>query len=388
MTGALLYQWSTAAQLVSVLMIALFYAALARSLRRAEVVWWARGWWYNFGALALAFTYWFVTPPRPVAIVIRSLYVGGKIAFVLLLIQGAWAMREPGGSWLPRRTLNVLVGASVVIAAGLLSNINLIGIVVHGTMGALFLWCGTVLFRERAKLAAWLGIAFLARGSFALVEAIAYATNVFPTGTFSAELTSRIALFLGAASSIDLAAEWLLALGGTVAIARRAQEELQSANDGLLRVQGELRRLVDVDPLTELANRRALPEAFRDVFLTGATLVFCDIDDFKQVNDTYGHSAGDVCLQRFAAALRTTFRPTDIIVRYAGDEFLVVCKGMDIATAHARVDKLRERLSDGARNEIPLEFSAGVTELRPKQDADEALREADAAMYAAKTTRV
>jgi diguanylate cyclase (GGDEF)-like protein len=388
MTGALLYQWSTAAQLVSVLMIALFYATLARSLRRAEVVWWARGWWCNFAALALAFTYWFVTPPPVGAIVLRSLYVAGKIAYVLLLIEGAWALREPGGTWLSRRTLGVLIGTSVLVAAVFLSSINLVGIAVQGTMGALFLWCGAVLFRERAKLTAWLGIAFLARGSFALIEAIAYGANTFPSGTFSPELTTRIALFLGAHSSIDLAAEWLLALGGSVAIARRAQHELQSANDGLLCVQDELRRLVDVDPLTELANRRALPEAFRDVFLTGAILVFCDIDDFKQVNDTYGHSAGDVCLQRFAGALRTTFRPSDVIVRYAGDEFLVVCKGMDMATANARVDKLRQRLTDGGRHEIPLDFSAGVAELRPKQDSDEALREADAAMYAAKTARV
>jgi PleD family two-component response regulator len=61
---------------------------------------------------------------------------------------------------------------------------------------------------------------------------------------------------------------------------------------------------------------------------------------------------------------------------------------MDLATANARVERLRERLGDNGRNEIPLEFSAGVVELRPRQDAEEALREADAAMYAAKITRV
>jgi diguanylate cyclase (GGDEF)-like protein len=388
MTGALLYQWSTAAQLVSVLMIALFYATLARQLRRAEVVWWARGWWCNLAALALAFGYWFYTPPPLGAVVLRSLYVGAKIAYAVLLIEGAWALREPGGTWLSRRTLGVLVAATVLLAAVFLSDINLVGIGTHGTLGVLFLWCGVVLFRERANLTAWLGIAFLARGSFALIESIAYGANTLPAGTFSVDLTSGIALFLGAHSSIDLAAEWLLALGGTVALASRGQQELQSANEGLLCVQGELRRLVDVDPLTELSNRRALPEAFRDAFESGAVLVFCDIDDFKQVNDTYGHPAGDVCLQRFAGALRTTFRPTDVIVRYAGDEFLAVCKGMDLATANARVERLRARLTDGARNEIPLEFSAGVVELRPHQDAEEALSEADAAMYAAKITRV
>jgi hypothetical protein len=122
-------------------------------------------------------------------------------------------------------------------------------------MGVLFLWCGAVLFRERAKLAAWLGIAFLARGTFALIEAIAYGANTFPAGTFTPAVSSRIALFLGAHSSIDLVAEWLLALGGIVALARRGQEELQTANEGQLCVQGELRRLVDVDPLTELSNR-------------------------------------------------------------------------------------------------------------------------------------
>src|SRR6185369_12983269 len=121
MTGALLYQWSTAAQLVSVLMIALFYATLARQLRRAEVVWWARGWWCNLAALALAFGYWFFTPPPLGAVVLRSLYVGAKIAYAVLLIEGAWALREPGGTWLSRRTLGILVAATVLLAAVFLS---------------------------------------------------------------------------------------------------------------------------------------------------------------------------------------------------------------------------------------------------------------------------
>ncbi len=386
--GALLYRWSTAAQLISVLMIALFYATLARSVRRADVVWWARGWWYNFAALAVTFLYWFFTPSPVGSVVIRSLYAGGKAAYVLLLIEGAWALREPGGTWLSRRTLGTLVGLSMLVSAALLTDVNRVGIAVQGAMGVLFVWCGAVLFRERAKLTAWLGIAFLARGIFALIEAMAYGANTLPAGTYSPSMTSGIALFLGAHSSIDLAAEWLLALGGTMGVARRAQHELKSANAGLLSVQDELRRLVDRDPLTELANRRALPEAFRDVYTTGAVLVFCDIDDFKLVNDSYGHPAGDVCLQRFAAALRTSFRPSDVIVRYAGDEFLVVSKGMDLTLAHARVERLRARLAEGGRNEIPLEFSAGVVELRPGQDPDDALRDADAAMYTAKTAKV
>jgi diguanylate cyclase (GGDEF)-like protein len=383
-----LYQWSTAAQLISVLMIALFYATLARSLRRAEVQWWARAWWWNFAALCLTCVYWFFTPPPVASVILRSLYVAGKTAYALMLIQGAWALREAGATWLSKRTINIIVGMSVLVAGAFLTSINLVGIAVQGILGVLFLCCGTMLFRARAKLTAWLGIAFLARGSFAFVEAVAYGANTLPAGTFSPRVTSGIALFLGAHSSIDLAAEWLLALGGIVAVLRRGQKELESANDGLRRVQDELRRLVDVDPLTELANRRALPEAFRDVYDTGATLVFFDIDDFKQVNDTYGHPAGDDCLRRVASALRATFRPSDVVVRYAGDEFLVVCKGMDVPTANLRVERLRATLADVTRDDIPLEFSAGVVELQPRQDAEAALREADAAMYAAKMTKV
>ncbi|MEP6730659.1 MAG: GGDEF domain-containing protein [bacterium] len=386
MTSALLYRWSTAAQLVSVLMIGLFYLTLARSIKRAEVVWWAQGWWFNFAAMTLTLVYWVASPPALGALVLRSLYVGGKMAFALLLVQGAWALRRAGAQWLSRKQLAFVICASVVFAAVFLPGINLIGVGAQGTMGALFIWCGVLLLRDRKTVPAWLALGFLARGSFAIVESVAYAASILPGDTFSPERSAGLALFLGAHSSLDLAAEWLLALGGVLAITHRGQEELQATNDNLLAAHEELRRLADRDPLTGLANRRALPESFRTNFETGAAIAFFDLDDFKAINDTIGHIAGDACLNRFADALRSSFRPGDTIVRYAGDEFVVVAGGMSIDMAHTRVARMRETLS--VADDVALEFSVGVVALEKRGDADAALRAADDAMYLAKTAVV
>ena len=386
MTGALLYRWSTAAQLVSVLMIATFYATLGRSTRRAELVWWVRSWWCNFGALVLTLFYWFYTPSDAAAMVLRAMYVGAKAAFALLLVQGAWATRTEGARWLSNRALGVVVALSVVTAAAFLDSINLIGIAVQGAMGVLFVWCGATLFRERATLTTWLGIGFLARGGLALVESVAYGANSL-TGVLSPESSTSLAMFLGAHSSLDLAAEWLLALGGVIAVARRVQGEVEATNDELRTVQGELQRLADRDPLTGLSNRRVLPDAFRSVMHLGAAVVFIDIDGFKQFNDTFGHAAGDECLSRFAAALRSSFRPDDAIVRFAGDEFVVVAKGMNEGMARERVEAMRARLLEADVMEVRINFSAGIASLAAGGDSNAAVQAADRAMYVAKAAR-
>ncbi|MEO7456239.1 MAG: GGDEF domain-containing protein [Gemmatimonadaceae bacterium] len=374
--GELLYKWSTAAQLVSVFMIALFYATLARSVMRAEVRWWARAWWFNFGALALTLVYWVGAPEGAGAVALRSLYVGAKIAYALLLVQGVWALRRAGAVWLSRRNMIIAIAATVVVAATLLRSLDYVGIVTQGVMGLLFTWCGVMLLRERASFPTWLGMGFLVRGGFSLVESVAYGAHALPPGTFSPSLANQIGIFLGAHSSLDLAAEWLLALGGVMTVTSRGQQELQRTNGDLLSAQDELRRLADRDPLTGLANRRALPQAFRAVHDEGAMVLFFDLDGFKAINDAFGHAEGDASLVRYAEALRACFRPSDAIVRYAGDEFVVVAIGMTPEMANGRVEQLRRV--------VDIAFSAGIAELKPGGDAGVALKAADQAMYRAK----
>ena len=384
--GTLLYQWSTAAQLVSVSMIAVFYATLARSVRRAEVARWTYAWGWNLLALAVTVSYWFMTPPDMLRPAFRAGFFGAKAAYAILLVQGARAMWSPGDEWLTLRATTLLVSVAALAGAVGVHSIDAIGVGVQGPMGLLFLWCGVTLITARSTALTWLGVGFLVRGVLAVVEALAYAADLLPKGSLTGANRSLVELFIGFHSSIDLGGEWLLALGGVLAVTRRTQAEMESANSHLLLVQEQLRNVADRDPLTGLANRRALPAAFRAVFETGASLAFFDLDGFKAINDTFGHAVGDACLLRFSEALCASFRPEDIIVRYAGDEFLAVCGGMDVSTAEARVATMRERLL--AHPEPPVvHFSAGIVALAEHESAEAAIEEADSAMYANKKQR-
>ena len=189
---------------------------------------------------------------------------------------------------------------------------------------------------------------------------------------------------LAAHYPLDTAAEWLVAMGFLIGVSVRTQQELRLANEQMLSAQSDLRRLADRDPLTSLVNRRALPEVFREVQPVGAMLVFFDLDGFKEINDKHGHQAGDACLVRFAAALSSSFRPSDAIVRYAGDEFLVVAKGSTEIAIEDRINELRNRLRSTNAHDLPIRFSYGVSHLEPGGNPDEAVRLADEAMYRTK----
>jgi diguanylate cyclase (GGDEF)-like protein len=201
-------------------------------------------------------------------------------------------------------------------------------------------------------------------------------------------LRSLTATFLASHSSFDSGTEWLLALGCVLALSERAQRELRQYNRDLLDAQADLRKLVDRDALTGLANRRSLDEIFRVVRPEGATLLFFDLDGFKEVNDLHGHQVGDDCLRRFASALTDCFRPTDVAVRYAGDEFLVVARGLSESQADERVQLVRQRLRNLSGQAPAVTFSVGVAALSPGGDPGAALKVADECMYRAKEERL
>jgi diguanylate cyclase (GGDEF)-like protein/PAS domain S-box-containing protein len=165
--------------------------------------------------------------------------------------------------------------------------------------------------------------------------------------------------------------------------------------DGRKRAEAELVHRAIHDPLTRLPNRqhfldrlaaaRAGPSA-RDL---DVGVVFVDVDNFKQVNDSLGHEAGNELLVAVAGRLRAAVRPADLVARFGGDEFLVLAERLSDARdamqlAWRLVHSLRTPFSIGSR-EVTITASFGVATSRDPGEADEDLvRKADAAMYTAK----
>ncbi len=139
---------------------------------------------------------------------------------------------------------------------------------------------------------------------------------------------------------------------------------------GLLAVV--VRRLIkmaDFDPLTEIYNRRYLMEAFAKErerckrYRLKLALVFIDIDHFKTINDTLGHTAGDVALKSLSQLLKSKTRSTDLLARYGGDEFVILMPHSDRVQAVSLVERLnREVQSLVLANGSPLTVSFGIAE--------------------------
>ena len=361
----LLWRWSTAVQLTSAFMIAVFFVALSRSVRRPEVIWWRRAWLANLAALLAALLFSYFEPKSLLLIAVRTAYLGAKITFVFLIIEGSGAIH------LSSRQRATAIGIFAAIGGIFLNSITSLGLVQHSALSILFIAAAIALLR--ARRAAWFTAGLLVRSAVAIAEASAYAIVAFGA---SSPLHDRAETFLAASSSFDTGTEWFLALGCVLVISERIQSELRASNNGLLEAQEELRELADRDPLTGLANRRALPLIFRGVQLAGATFLFFDLDGFKEINDLHGHGAGDEILRQFSAALQAIFRPDDAIVRYGGDEFVVIAGGLDAQTDR-RLETLRQRIP-------AIAFSVGSSVLKPGGKPEESLRNADEAMYGSK----
>lgn len=382
-----LWRWSIGVQITSLALIAAFFLVLQRSLPRDAIGSWVRGWVFNFLALAAALAFWMMrtTPAtRPFA---YFLFMAPKTLAVLYLVQGAWSLHRPGARLVAWPQLLVAAVVFPLFGAWAFTTIDLLGTGQQLFIGLMFVPTGIALLRSGDRALAWLAVGFLVRGGLCLVESFAYASQLAPDAVFSPPFRAKVATFLAVHSSFDTGAEWLLALGFVLALSLRAQRELHSTISELHEAQEGLRRLVDRDPLTALSNRRALPGVLRSAQPEGAILLFFDLDDFKKVNDEMGHETGDRSLQRFADALRESFRPNDAFIRYGGDEFLVVAPGLDRALADERVAALRKRLASPEADRPGLHFSVGIAELGAGGRPEEALRVADQLMYAAKASR-
>lgn len=372
----LLWRWSTTAQITSALLIAVFFYVLRHSVRRVELRPWVNAWLFNLGALAVTLIFWLAQPSSPVVFVaLRFSYLFCKTMFVLFLVLGTFRFVD----WTKAA---IGVAAMAFGAAFVLNSVDKIGVVQSGVIGAALVIGAVRLLRQRVRGTGWLAAGFAIRAALALIETVAY-------GAQSSK--PFVGVFLASHSSFDTGAEWVIALGCVLMLYRRIQEELVDSNQALLAAKDVLQDLVDRDSLTGLENRRALPGILRASYESGATIFFFDLNDFKEINDSYGHHAGDECLRRFARVLQASFRPGDHIIRYGGDEFVVVAQGVEPGALGERIASLRERLKFEQTSGPAVRFSIGEAYMPPKGDPEIAIRAADKAMYrdkAAKTVKM
>lgn len=162
----------------------------------------------------------------------------------------------------------------------------------------------------------------------------------------------------------------------------------------ILSLQHQLLIKASHDELTGLMNRRVLMDMGQREFgnarrgTTNVSLLLLDVDHFKQVNDTYGHPAGDEVLREVARRLQDTLRVGDIVGRYGGEEFMILLPRCDLHIAKVVAERLRAAIAVPMQlgaHELPVTISIGVAELSvPTLDLGHWISRADQALYRAK----
>jgi diguanylate cyclase (GGDEF)-like protein/PAS domain S-box-containing protein/putative nucleotidyltransferase with HDIG domain len=189
----------------------------------------------------------------------------------------------------------------------------------------------------------------------------------------------------------------LVAFGFDLTETRQMQASLEKAKADLEKANAELERIANTDYLTGLVNRRQMTLLLEHEWAWSRrndkplSVILLDIDRFKAVNDTHGHEAGDAALKHMANVLRGRVRASDIIVRYGGEEFILVLPETDLNGASGLAESLRRIVQESPAAygdmRIALSSSLGVATIEPGQNfsAETLIRMADEAMYCAKS---
>jgi diguanylate cyclase (GGDEF)-like protein len=310
-------------------------------------------------------------PPAGVARAYAPLVAIPIVCGVLLLTSAcSWLVARHAAATSLRVSGGVQVLADGLVALGLIA---LFSFDPESNVWALMLVPvleGAVRYQLRGAVAAWLG-------QVPLYVAVSWwATGAYP---HVATRPSQVTFVIGLVGMVTVAVGWLAA-------------HLHERTEQYRQAEARLAGLVYVDDLTRLANRSRLLGALDrlDASDTGFTVVFLDLDRFKEVNDRYGHEVGDEVLCTVARALEAAVRPTDLVARLAGDEFVVLLPGLwnraAVLEALARLNEATRAptLRDGEVVEVGASVGAAIACGAARPSGREVLRQADAAMYVSK----
>jgi diguanylate cyclase (GGDEF)-like protein len=173
---------------------------------------------------------------------------------------------------------------------------------------------------------------------------------------------------------------------------RRLAEQVEISTEQHLLAQSYL-KLAMVDPLTGLHNRRYAQERLVAEILraqrlkTSLTVLTMDVDDLKQINDRWGHAAGDLALKIFGERLSKAIRGSDLAVRIGGDEFVVLLPECDAKQVQCVLDRLAGLEIALESGSVEFRVSAGWTDYKAGETSEELLERADRALYQEKQNR-
>lgn len=158
--------------------------------------------------------------------------------------------------------------------------------------------------------------------------------------------------------------------------------------------EGLLKEIATTDPLTQLRNRRSINDIIRIEYKRVVrgyqilSFILCDLDHFKNINDTHGHDMGDTVLQAVSAALTVGVRDIDYLCRWGGEEFLVVLPNTELCGAILVAERLRALVADlnlaCGETPVPVTLTLGVASSAPGESVEQLISRADAALYQGK----
>jgi diguanylate cyclase len=176
--------------------------------------------------------------------------------------------------------------------------------------------------------------------------------------------------------------------------ARKSVEDAKERIHTLETKLEQMSELVREDQLTGSLNRRGLEDVFeRELARAGRRdsplcIAMLDLDDFKKINDTYGHTAGDEALIHLVRVIKDTLRTMDVIARFGGEEFLIVLPDTDLGEAEQTITRLQRELTKQIfmhnHTRLLMTFSAGLAQRNENEDQTSMIRRADSALYMAK----
>jgi diguanylate cyclase (GGDEF)-like protein len=268
----------------------------------------------------------------------------------------------------------VITAANVAAFVGFLGLVNDIGNIMFVFAAVFTVIVCFLAWRRGNRAAGWFLIAWCVLEGFTIAAALRF---------LSASTADSDTLYYYGLPLSMVAASLMIALG--VADRLRAQRAALS----------DAERRARTDPLTGVLNRRSLIERLEAACARAQArglpiaLLFIDLDHFKQINDTFGHQAGDACLCAIIDPIHSELRQSDVIGRYGGEEFVVILSSADAAAATPIAQRILERVADvrvnGFGNPISVTCSIGIA----TSDilgiwGEPLLAQADAAVYVAK----